>query len=149
MRISTGSDHRGVNLKNELVPLLRSWGHEVSDEGPNQPGAVDYPDYAAIVAGKVSRGEVDRGILVCGSGVGMAVAANKFPGVRATIVPNEKVARLCVQHNNVNVLALSEEQINEFPTLVKAWLEATFEGGRHATRVDKITACERAAKGTC
>ncbi len=149
MRISVGSDHRGVALKAELVPLLRSWGHEVTDEGPNQAGSVDYPDYAAVVAGKVSKGEVERGILVCGSGVGMAVTANKFPGVRSTIVPNEKVARLCVQHNNVNVLALSEEQIKEFPVLVKAWLEARFEGGRHATRVDKISACERAAHGNC
>ena len=149
MRISVGNDHRGLILKSGLVPLLRSWGHEVVDEGTNEAGSADYPDFAAIVAGKVSRGEVDRGILVCGSGVGMAIAANKFPGVRATIVPNERVARLCRQHNNVNVLCLSEEQIGEYAALVKAWLEAEFEGGRHATRVDKITACERAAKGSC
>ena len=149
MRLSVGSDHRGVTLNSELVPLLRSWGHEVADEGPNQPASVDYPDYAAVVAGKVSRGEVDRGILVCGSGVGMAITANKFPGVRSTIVPSEKVARLCVQHNNVNVLALSEDQIKEYPARVKAWLEAQFEGGRHATRVDKISACERASHGSC
>ncbi len=149
MRISIGSDHRGVTLKSELAPLLRSWGHEVSDEGTNGAASVDYPDFAALVAGKVSQQQVDRGILVCGTGVGMAIAANKFPGVRATIVPNERVARLCRQHNDVNVLCLSEDQIAEFSPIVKAWLETEFEGGRHANRVEKITRCEQAARGNC
>jgi len=146
MRISIGSDHRGLALKGQLLPLLASLGHEVTDEGTNQATSVDYPDYAAIVAGKVSKHEVDRGILVCGTGVGMAIAANKFPGVRATIVPNERVARLCRQHNNVNVLCLSEEQVAEATPIVKAWLETEFEGGRHATRIDKIT---RSEQGNC
>ncbi|QDU28421.1 Putative sugar phosphate isomerase YwlF [Anatilimnocola aggregata] len=147
MRISIGSDHRGVALKGQLLPLLASLGHEVVDEGTNQTSSVDYPDYAALVAGKVSKHEVDRGILVCGTGVGMAIAANKFPGVRATIVPNERVARLCRQHNNVNVLCLSEEQVAESTPIVKAWLETEFEGGRHANRIDKITRCEQANCG--
>ena len=148
MRISIGSDHRGVALKGELLPLLKQWGHEVTDEGTDQSTSVDYPDYAAVVAGKVSRGEVERGILVCGSGIGMAITANKFPGVRSTIVPSEKFARLCRQHNNVNVLCLGEEQAAEAPALVKIWLETEFEGGRHATRVGKITACEQSSCST-
>lgn len=143
MRISIGSDHRGLALKEQLLPLLRSLGHEVSDEGTNQSGSVDYPDFAALVAGKVSKQEVDRGILVCGTGVGMAIAANKFPGVRATIVPDERVAKLCRQHNNVNVLCLSEDQVAQAPGLVTTWLTTEFEGGRHANRLEKITRCEQ------
>jgi ribose 5-phosphate isomerase B len=149
MRISIGCDHRGLALKDQLLPLLKSLGHEVSDEGTNQTSSVDYPDFAAAVAGKVSQQAADRGILVCGTGVGMAIAANKFPGVRATIVPSERVAKLCRQHNNVNVLCLSEDQGQEAPALVKTWLETDFEGGRHANRLDKITRCEQTARGSC
>ena len=149
MRISIGCDHRGLAVKEQLLPLLKSLGHDVTDEGTNQTASVDYPDFAAAVAGKVSQQTADRGILVCGTGVGMAIAANKFPGVRATIVPNERVAKLCRQHNNVNVLCLSEDQAAEAGPLVKTWLETEFEGGRHANRIDKITRCEQAARGSC
>lgn len=148
MRISIGSDHRGVPLKGQLIPLLKELGHDVTDEGTDQTTSVDYPDYAALVAGKVSRGEVERGILVCGTGIGMAITANKFAGVRATIVPSEKFARVCRQHNNVNVLCLGEEQAVDAPAIVKSWLETAFEGGRHAQRLEKIAGCEQSACGT-
>jgi len=140
MRISVGADHRGLPLKQQLVPWLKSHGHEVSDEGPTQPSSVDYPDYAAKVALKVSNGQADRGILICATGVGMCITANKVHGVRATTVADEYVARLSRQHNDVNVICLSGDRLNEQSAqqIVDTWLETEFEGGRHAIRVEKI-----------
>lgn len=146
MRLSIGSDHRGVELKADLSRLLGELGHQVVDEGPCEPVAsVDYPDIAAKVAGQVAKKGVDRGILICGSGVGMAIAANKFPGVRAAVVGDEHLARLCRQHNDVNVLCLSgdEDARPAAAGIVKAWLGAEFEGGRHARRLEKITQIEQ------
>ena len=145
MRISIGSDHRGVELKTALAEQLTQAGHEVSDEGPcDSSTSIDYPDIGAAVGHKVSEQEADRGILICGSGVGMAITANKFRGVRAVVVSDENLARLCRQHNDVNVLCLSgdEPQRASAPDIVKVWLETEFEGGRHARRVDKISEIE-------
>jgi ribose 5-phosphate isomerase B len=146
MRISIGSDHRGIELKQSLTEMLQKLGHEVLDQGPCEPVAsIDYPDIGAKVAHQVSAFEADRGILICGSGVGMAITANKFRGVRAAVCEDEARARLCRQHNDVNVLCLSgdEPERAAAPAIVSAWLETEFEGGRHARRVDKISALEQ------
>jgi ribose 5-phosphate isomerase B len=155
MRISIGSDHRGTELKAALVSSARQLGHEVTDEGPCNTEPVDYPDIAAITGGKVAGGKADRGILICGTGIGMAITANKFPGVRAAVVADEATARVTRQHNDTNVLCLNGDlpdnpaavvpHIASLQKVVKAWLETPFEGGRHARRVEKISQIERAA----
>lgn len=150
MRISIGSDHRGFNVKMKLVNLLTQLGHEVLDEGTNSTESVDYPDIASAVAGKVSRGLVDRGILVCGTGIGMSIAANKFVGVRAAACHDEITADICRRHNDVNVLCLSGDLLGERPidNLVRIWLQTEFEGGRHARRLQKIAKIEE-RNGRC
>lgn len=144
MRIAIGNDHRGFALKQKLVPLLQNLGHEVLDVGEQSAESSDYPDSAGRVARLVSSGDAQYGILACGSGVGMAIAANKFPHVRATIAFDEKMAEMCRRHNNVNVLCLGEAQEagGLAERMVKTWLETPFEGGRHARRLDKIAATE-------
>lgn len=144
MRISIGADHRGLALKQHLVPWLRSEGYDVTDEGAATTDSVDYPDYAAKVAHKVAHGEADRGILVCATGVGMCITANKVHGVRATTCADEDVARLSRQHNDVNVVCLSGDRLDEPAArrVVQTWLETEFEGGRHARRVEKIADLE-------
>lgn len=154
MRISLGSDHRGVEIKAAVASRLASLGHTVSDEGPCQGESVDYPDMAAVVSRKVACGEADRGILVCGTGIGMAITANKFPGVRAAVCDNLQLARLSRQHNDANVLCLSgdlpadgiEAHLQQVGQIVQTWLETSFDGGRHARRVSKIAEHERAAR---
>ncbi len=145
MRISIGSDHRGTSLRSKLIPLLRGLGHEVEDEGTDSTGSVDYPDIAAAVAGKVANGQAERGVLICGTGIGMAIAANKFCGVRAAAVHDEVTAEMSRRHNNVNVLCLSGDMMGERPVdrMVEIWLNTEFEGGRHERRVNKIAALER------
>lgn len=144
MRIAIGNDHRGLALKRQLAPLLQGLGYEVVDEGEQSTESADYPDSARRVAQRVSSGDCELGILACGSGVGMAITANKFPHVRATIVCDEKMAEMCRRHNNVNVLCLGENQAagGLAERLVKTWLETPFEGGRHARRLEKIDAIE-------
>lgn len=144
MRIAVGADHRGLPLKQQLVPWLKSQGHDVTDEGTTQATSVDYPDYAAKVAQKVSNGQADRGILVCATGVGMCITANKVHGVRATTIADEYVARLSRQHNDLNVICLSGDRLDESAAqrIVGTWLETEFEGGRHAIRVEKIAQLE-------
>ena len=144
MRIAIGSDHRGLQCKLRLVDLLSGWGHQVSDEGTHSSECVDYPDIACAVSGKVSRQEVDRGILICGTGLGMSIAANKFPGVRAAACHDEFTAEMSRRHNDLNVLCLSGQLMNErrLDNLVKTWLETEFEGGRHARRLAKISQLE-------
>lgn len=144
MRIAVGSDHRGYPLKERLIEMLEGEGHEIIDAGCRGDDPVDYPDFAFPVAEKVAGGEVDRGILVCGSGIGMSIAANKVRGVRAALCRTVDDARMTRQDNDSNVLALSEESM-EYPSiekLVRVWLETPFEGGRHKKRVDKITSYE-------
>ncbi len=145
LRISFASDHRGVAIKGRLAQRLVDAGYEVIDEGTDSDHAVDYPDYAQIVARKVSSGEVDRGILICGTGIGMAIAANKFPGVRAAPCYDEMMVELSRRHNDVNVLCLPGDLIGErsVDDLVLMWLRTEFEGGRHSRRIDKIEGIEK------
>jgi ribose 5-phosphate isomerase B len=145
MRIAIGSDHRGVQVKAKLAPLLERLGHEVIDHGTHDTTSVDYPDIAARVAEEISRGSAERGVLICGTGIGMAISANKFPQVRAATVHDEFEAEMCRRHNNVNVLCLSADQLGErnLDGLVNVWLRTEFEAGRHARRLEKITQFER------
>ena len=144
MRIAIGTDHRGFELRAKLIELLQKLGHEVEDVGTFTPDAIDYPDVAAQVAGKVSRGEVERGILVCGTGLGMCIAANKFCGVRATPCHDDITAELSRRHNDSNVLCLSADLLGErlIDRMIEIWLAAPFDGGRHQRRVQKITDLE-------
>ena len=144
MRVSIGSDHRGFQLKAVLIDLLNSVGHQVSDEGTSDNQSVDYPDFASAVASKVSRGESDRGILICGTGIGMAIVANKFSGIRAATCHDEATAEVSRRHNDANVLCLSGDMLGEHVVdqLVKVWMTTEFDGGRHARRVEKIRRLE-------
>jgi ribose 5-phosphate isomerase B len=144
MRIAVGSDHRGVELRAKLIDFLRQLGQEIVDVGTHDTQEVDYPDIAALVARKVSNQEVDRGILVCGTGVGMCIVANKIPGVRAAPCHDDITAELSRRHNDLNVLCLSGDLIGEklADRLVEIWLNTPFEGGRHARRNVKIEALE-------
>ena len=144
MRIAVGSDHRGFLVRAKLVELLRRLGHEVDDLGCFTGDAVDYPDVAAQVAGKVSRREVERGILVCGTGLGMCIAANKFAGVRAAPCHDDLTAEMSRRHNDANVLCLSADLLGEriIDRIIEIWLATPFEGGRHARRVEKISALD-------
>jgi ribose 5-phosphate isomerase B len=145
MRISVGSDHRGLEVKNRLSELLARLGHEVSDEGTNSMESVDYPDIAAAVAGKVARGDVERGILVCGTGIGMSITANKFRGVRAATCNDAVTAEISRRHNDANVLCLSGDLLGQrnIDRLIEVWINTKFEGGRHARRLEKIAEIER------
>jgi ribose 5-phosphate isomerase B len=144
MRIAIGSDHRGVPARLRLIALLGRMGHEVIDCGSHGTDAVDYPDIAADVAGRVSHATVDRGILLCCTGVGMAIAANKVAGVRAATCHDEVTAEMSRRHNDLNVLCLSAEMIGPEvqDKMIRTWLETPFDGGRHARRVAKIMSLE-------
>lgn len=145
MRIAIGSDHRGYGMKLKLAEVLAELGHTVLDEGTHGTESCDYPDAAKGVAREVSSGAADRGILICGTGIGMAITANKFPGIRATTCPDEITAEICRRHNDVNVLCLSGDLLGEgrLDNLIRVWLETEFEGGRHARRLEKIAEIER------
>lgn len=144
MRIAIGSDHRGAAMRAKIAELLAGLGEEVVDVGSFDSEPVDYPDVAAAVARRVSAGEVDRGILVCGTGLGMSIVANKFPGVRAAPCHDDLSAELSRRHNDLNVLCLSGDMLGDrvVDRLVETWLKTEFEGGRHARRVEKIAALE-------
>jgi ribose 5-phosphate isomerase B len=145
MRIAVGSDHRGCAIRAKLIELLERSGHEVEDHGSHSAEPCDYPDIAALVAGRVSRGEVDRGILICGTGLGTCIAANKFPGVRAAPCHDDLTAEMSRRHNDLNVLCLSADLLGErlIDRMVEIWLNTPFEGGRHSRRVQKIADLER------
>ncbi|CAN5344720.1 ribose 5-phosphate isomerase B [soil metagenome] len=145
MKIAIGADHAGFEEKNKIKKTLDDIGVEYTDMGTNSTESVDYPDFARKVGEAVADGEYDRGILVCGSGTGMAIAANKVPGIRAAVAWNEEIARLSRQHNNTNVLSLAARFIpdEEQEKIVKAWIETDFEGGRHERRVEKIEQIEK------
>jgi ribose 5-phosphate isomerase B len=150
MRVAVGSDHRGVHVKAKIVELLTRLGHSAEDVGTSTVESCDYPDVAATVARKVSGGQTDRGILICGTGLGMCIAANKFHGVRAAPCHDDLTAELSRRHNNLNVLCLSADLLGErlIDRMVEIWLTTPFEGGRHARRVEKIAELEQeAAKG--
>ncbi|TAK19282.1 MAG: ribose 5-phosphate isomerase B [Acidobacteria bacterium] len=144
MKVSLGADHAGVELKDQLKAWLTSRGVIVNDVGTHSADSVDYPDFAAAVANDVVSGAADRGVLVCGTGLGMAIAANKFPGIRAVPVVDEASARLGREHNDANVLTLGARLTapEEAKELLRIFLETKYEGGRHQRRLDKITALE-------
>jgi ribose 5-phosphate isomerase B len=145
MKIAIGADHAGFTAKEEMKNVLKVLGHQVLDQGTTSEMSVDYPDYAEKVSRAVVSGEADRGVLICGTGIGMAIAANKVPGIRAAVVTDEKTASLSRQHNDSNVFAAGA-RISPLPRIaeaLKVWLETPFEGGRHQNRVNKISALEK------
>ncbi len=144
MRIAIGSDHRGVQSRQRLIGLLERLGNEVVDCGSFGTEPVDYPDIAADVARRVADGSAERGILLCCTGVGMAIAANKVAGVRAATCHDEVTAEMSRRHNDLNVLCLAAEMLGPEmqDKVIRTWLTTPFEGGRHARRVGKITALE-------
>lgn len=144
LKIAIGADHGGYHLKEEIKQLLDSMGTPYEDVGCNCEQSVDYPDYALPVAEKVASGECDRGILVCGTGIGMSIAANKVRGIRCALVHDLFSAKATREHNDTNVLAMGARVIGPGLALeiVKVWLGTEFEGGRHTARVEKITKIE-------
>ena len=143
--IALGSDHGGFELKESLKELLKGRGVDVVDCGTDNGNSVDYPDFGEKVARKVSSGEVEKGILICGTGIGMSIVANKYPGVRAALVTDPFMAQMAKEHNNANILVLGGRVLDTDSArkMVSIWLDATFEGGRHQGRLDKITALEQ------
>jgi RpiB/LacA/LacB family sugar-phosphate isomerase len=144
MKIAMGADHAAFPLKNQLRDSLRQAGHEVTDFGTDSAASTDYPDYAKLVAQSVASGAADRGILVCTTGMGMCIAANKVHGIRAALGVNPDEVQLTRAHNNANVLTLGSKYTGEAAAqeLVRLFLETPFEGGRHQRRVDKIAQME-------
>lgn len=144
MKIAMGSDHGGIHLKNHLKDYLTEKGYEVIDKGTYTEESCDYPDYAAKVGYAVTGGEAELGILVCGTGLGISIAANKIKGVRAAVCGDVYSAKMSREHNNANILALGERVIGIglAEMIVDVWLATEFAGGRHARRVDKIMALE-------
>ena len=145
VRIIIGSDHAGFALKETVKSYLSSAGYRVFDAGTHREESVDYPDYGVLAAERVSSGEFEKGILICGSGVGMAIVANKFPGIRAAVCLDEETARLSRQHNDSNILVLAGRKTEPAAAerIIKAWMETPFEGGRHQMRLDKIRQIEQ------
>lgn len=140
MRIAIGSDHAGLTLKRLVAAHLMSQGHDVVDVGTHDGSSCDYPDFALDVAHRVADGAVERGVLVCGTGQGMAMTANKVPGVRAAVVADPFSARMAIAHNDARVLCLGERVVGVGLALacIDAWIAGVFEGGRHQRRLDKM-----------
>jgi len=145
MRVVVGADHRGFEVRRQVIAVVQRLGHEVVDLGTFSDEAVDYPDIAAEAARLVAEGKVDRGILICGTGVGMCITANKFAGVRAAPCHDDITARMSRSHNDANVLCLSADMLGKrlIERMVEIWLATPFEGGRHLRRLEKIAAIER------
>jgi ribose 5-phosphate isomerase B len=148
MRIAVGADHRGQEMRSKVIDLLKRLGHDVLAFGEASDEPVDYPDIAGPVAGAVSRGEAERAILIGGTGLGMCIAANKFPGVRAAPCHDDLTAEISRRHNDLNVLCLSADLLGErlVERMIEIFLAAPFEGGRHARRIEKIAGFEREAR---
>jgi len=146
MKISIGSDHGGVDLKDSLVTALRAAGHDVTDRGTHGHDSVDYPDFAIAVAHDVAAGTVEKGIVVCTTGIGVSIAANKVHGVRAAVCHKEDAAEFCRRHNNANVIAFGQKYDTPYMALkmTNLFLATPFDGGRHERRVAKIAAEETA-----
>jgi len=140
MKISIGCDHAAVDAKQALISYLESLGHEISDEGTYDASSTDYPDYAAIVARNIQSGRAEKGVLICGTGIGMSIAANRFHGVRAALCYTEELARLSRLHNDANVLCMGArtQSVDEMRKILGVWLNAQWEGDRHARRLEKI-----------
>lgn len=145
MKIAIGSDHRGFQSKEKIKGLLVSRGHEVLDVGTDSPSSCDYPDSAFPTCQAVVSGQAERGILLCGTGIGMSITANKVVGIRAALCHDELTAELSRRHNDANVLCLPADLVGEELTrrIVEVWLSTQFEGGRHARRVQKIGEVEQ------
>jgi ribose 5-phosphate isomerase B len=145
MKLAIGSDHAGLHLKKQVLALLKQKGVKVTDFGTVNDESVDYPDFGMQVAEAVSHGDAERGILLCGSGIGMSIVANKYRGVRAALCYDTQTARLSRQHNDANVLVMGGRllEASQAMEIVKTWLETKFEGGRHARRIRKISEIER------
>ena len=142
MKLAIGCDHGGFELKEEILKFLKTISNiQVSDLGPAGKDSVDYPDFGAKVSEAVSKGAMDRGILVCGTGIGMSIVANRFPGVRAALCHDHFTAQMSREHNDANLLVMGERVIGKGVALemVKTWLDTEFAGGRHQKRLDKIT----------
>ncbi|MGY0691217.1 ribose 5-phosphate isomerase B [Virgibacillus sp. FSP13] len=144
MKVILTADHAGMTIRNEIKDLLAEMGIEYEDTGCDCQGSVDYPDYALPAAERVAKGEFDRGIFICGTGIGMSISANKVKGIRCALVHDVYSAKLTRQHNDSNVLAMGERVIGPglAREIAKTWLEAEFDGGRHANRIGKITTYE-------
>ncbi len=140
MNIAIGSDHGGYLLKNAVITMLHELGHQVADAGCYTEASVDYPDYAELVAARVLDNSVQAGILICGTGIGMSIAANRFPEIRAALCHDEYTARMSREHNNANVLCLGARVLDEAAAkqIVRVWLSAEFAGGRHQRRIGKL-----------
>jgi ribose 5-phosphate isomerase B len=145
MKVAIGADHAGFAMKEELKAVVRALGHAPVDKGTSSDASCDYPDFAADVARAVASGECERGVLVCGTGIGMSIAANKVPGVRAALVCDERTAELSRQHNDANVFCAGARVLPlvRIAEILKVWLATSFEGGRHQRRIDKIAALDR------
>jgi len=146
MKIALGADHAGYLLKDRIRQYVVERGYQVIDEGTSTSDSVDYPDYAVKVAEDVSAGRAERGILVCGTGIGMAIAANKVPGIRAAHINSEYEAQISREHNNLNILTLGARILDEGAAkrIVQIWLDTPFSGGRHSARLEKIHEIEKA-----
>ena len=140
MKIAVASDHRGFNIKDRILSQVTGLHHEARDFGPTTSDICDYPDYGAKAALAVSAGQVDRAILICGSGIGMCIIANKFKGVRAALCHDDLSAEMSRRHNDANVMCLSADLLGErlASRMIELWLSTPFEGGRHARRIAKI-----------
>ena len=145
MKVAIGADHAGFAVKEEIKAVVRALGHVVIDKGTTSEASVDYPDYAAEVARSVTSGEAERGVLLCGTGIGMSIAANKVAGIRAALVSDEKTAELSRQHNDANVFCAGARVLPtvRIAEMLKVWLSTPFEGGRHQRRVEKIQGLDR------
>jgi ribose 5-phosphate isomerase B len=143
--IAVGSDHGGLELKQAICQMLQVRGLACEDYGTNGPASVDYPDFGAKVAAAVAEAKVDAGILICGTGIGMSIIANKYPGVRAALVHDDFTAQMAKEHNNANILILGGRVLStaDAVRLVEVWLDSRFEGGRHQGRLDKIASAEQ------
>ncbi|WP_147802736.1 ribose 5-phosphate isomerase B [Alkalicoccus halolimnae] len=144
MKIVIGSDHAGYALKKEIEPVIKELGHEVIDVGNESADSVDYADYGIPAAEMVARGEADRGVIICGTGIGMSISANKVKGIRCALVHDLFTAKVTREHNDTNVLAMGERVVGPgvAQEIVKTWLSTDFEGGRHQRRVEKIISYE-------
>ena len=144
IKVIIGSDHRGLSIKAALKEFVQGLGMVVEDAGPFTDGSADYPEFAAKVARAVSSGACDRGMLICGSGIGMSMTANKFKGIRAALCHDGQTAKMCRLHNDANVLVMGESVGIELACqMARIWLETPFEGGRHQGRLDMIAALEK------
>ncbi len=144
MKIAVASDHRGVRVKGQILAQLAELGHEALDFGPAEAGSVDYPDYASKVGSAIAHGEIDRGILICGTGMGMCITVNKYRHVRGVSCHDDVTAEMSRRHNDANVMCLSADMLGDklLTRIVEIWMRTEFEAGRHQRRIDKINEIE-------